>query len=224
MSTSTKSDRTRDALRRAATECFREFGFQSATMAQIAQRAGVAEGTVFLHYANKLGLLAAVTHDFYDELLADGESAVAAPGLSTADRLRKLIGGWTSRMASHWDLIQVFIQTSQNHPDTELSKTVIQMNRRYTRLYVGLIDKLKIEGELPSDIPTTLLRDLLFGTLEHTARGQQYAGKPISTEAVGRQVLSLLFRSRQAADTNVEERLDAIEDKLERVIRHREKR
>ncbi|MGL4284895.1 MAG: TetR/AcrR family transcriptional regulator [Phreatobacter sp.] len=224
MSTSTKSDRTRAALRQAAAACFREFGFQSATTAEIARRAGVAEGTLFLHYKNKLGLLTAVTHDFYDELLADGENAVAAPGLSTVDRIGILINGWTSRMASHWDLIQVFIQASQSHPDTELSRTVIQMNRRYTRLYVSMIDKLKIEGELPSNVPTTLLRDLLFGTLEHTARGQQYAGKPISTAAVGQQILALLLRSQRATDTSVGERLDAIEGKLDRAIKRNEKR
>lgn len=219
MANPTRSDRTKAALKLAGEACFRESGYQLATTAEIARRAGVAEGTVFLHFSNKLSLLTAVTRDFYDDLQADGEMAVSDTSLRPIERLRRLIKGWTSRMGTHWDLITVFIETSQSQPGTELAETVIQRNRRYTQLCSGLIDKLKLDGDLSFDIPTSLYRDMLFGVLEHTARGQQYAGKPIATEKVGQRAIDLLLGVAPSPRDAFSKRLDAIEDKLEALLR-----
>lgn len=217
----TKGERTKAALRVVAAECFKQFGFQAATTAEIARRAGIAEGTIFLHYSSKLGLLTAVTVDFYQQLQEEGERMVSDDGASALQQLRNLLDSWSRQMSRHWDLIQVFLQVAQANTGSELATTVRESNRRYNRLFVGLIDKLKTEHHLPAGVPTSLLRDMLIGALEHRARSQQYAGKPIDTTRSSQQVLDLLLKQQDPAAMADSERLDAIESKLDRLLSSR---
>ncbi|MEB3031845.1 TetR/AcrR family transcriptional regulator [[Mycobacterium] nativiensis] len=210
----TRGGRTRDAIRAAADECFRQYGFD-ATGAEIARRAGVVEGTVFLHYRSKLGLLTAVTNDFYDLLQSEAERSLARAG-SVVERFRLLVDGWASRMETDWDLINVFVQQAQNTPDSELAKTMHARSRDYTRLFVAVIEELQADGHLPADTPAALLRDMVFGTLEHTVRGHISAGRSLDVRATGQQIIDLLLLEREAAPAA--DRLGAIESKLDRLL------
>ncbi|MGP5673622.1 TetR/AcrR family transcriptional regulator [Brachybacterium alimentarium] len=63
---------THEALRRAAAELFAERGYDAATTAQVADRAGVSEMTLFRHFPTKERLLLA---DPFDPLMADAVQA-----------------------------------------------------------------------------------------------------------------------------------------------------
>lgn len=211
-----KSERTRATVRAAAAECFAVSGFQATTTAEIARRAGVSEGTVFVHYTNKLGLLTAVTREFYDLLQQQGEEAIAGDGTPT-DRLRRLVTDWCAMMAQKWDLVQAYIHAAQTFPGTELADVVIESNRRYTRLYTRVIEEMKTSGELDAAFPPSLARDMIFGTLEHSARGQRYAGRPVNTSDVGRQIVDLLVGGGERV---AEKRLARMERKLDLLLEH----
>lgn len=210
----TRTERTRRAILQAADACFREFGFDAAKSTEIAQRAGVAEGTIFLHYVSKSGLLTAVTADFYDVIQAEAEKEAQAPGDATT-RLRRLVDGWASRLETDWPLIRVFAQRSLAEPESELSQTMLVLNRRYTRLFVAVIQQLQAQGQLPADIPPVVIRDIIFGTLEHTARGQSNTGRPLRVRRPGQQMLDILLR--EPADDR--ERVGPIEAKLGEILR-----
>lgn len=60
--------RTHEALQRAAAELFAERGYDRAATAQIAERAGVSEMTLFRHFATKEAL---VVSDPFDPLMAE---------------------------------------------------------------------------------------------------------------------------------------------------------
>ncbi len=214
--TTSKTERTRQSILRAADECFREYGFDAARSTEIARRAGVAEGTIFLHYGSKLGLLTAVTCTFYDLLQAEAEDLLPSFG-DAATRLRRLVDGWARRIETDWPLIRVFAQRSQIEPNSELSQAMTTLNRRYTRLFLGVINELRAEGALPREVPPTLIRDIIFGTLEHTARGQDITGHPLATRDAGQEMLDLLLRAPTEPGPSVG-RLDTIEEKIDRVL------
>lgn len=209
----TRSERTRRAVLQAADACFREFGFDAAKSTEIARRAGVAEGTVFLHYGSKDGLLTAVTRDFYNVIQVEAEKELDAPG-DTATRLRRLVDSWASRIESDWNLISVFAQRSQADPRSELAQAMVVLNRRYTRLFIGVIRELRAEGLLPEDLAPVLIRDIIFGTLEHTARGQSNTGKSIRVRGAGQKVLDTLLRT----PPDPRGKLDVIESKLDDIL------
>lgn len=65
-------DRTHEALRQAALELFAEHGYDAAATAQIAERAGVSEVTLFRHFPSKEALLLS---DPFDPLMAEAVRA-----------------------------------------------------------------------------------------------------------------------------------------------------
>ncbi|MFB9466600.1 TetR/AcrR family transcriptional regulator [Streptomyces cinereospinus] len=64
--------RTRKLLHDAATSAFAELG-TNVSIAEIAERAGIAKGTVFRHFATKEDLVAAIVCENIDTLVATGE-------------------------------------------------------------------------------------------------------------------------------------------------------
>jgi TetR/AcrR family transcriptional regulator, cholesterol catabolism regulator len=59
----------RQRIKEAATELFRQKGFETATIKEIAERAGVAPGTVFLYAKDKQDLLVLIFLDGIDECI-----------------------------------------------------------------------------------------------------------------------------------------------------------
>jgi AcrR family transcriptional regulator len=66
----------RDAILAAATETFARFGFKKTSIDDIARRAGIGKGTVYLHFQSKEELFAAAIHRIFGKAVADLEDAV----------------------------------------------------------------------------------------------------------------------------------------------------
>ena len=57
-----KTEAKRDAIVRAASEVFREMGFEGASMSEIAARAGGSKATLYGYFSSKEELFVAVIH------------------------------------------------------------------------------------------------------------------------------------------------------------------
>jgi AcrR family transcriptional regulator len=66
-------------IRAAATAVFRRKGYRDATMQEVAQRAGVATGTLFLYAASKRDLLIAMANEDLDRLTAEAIARDPSP-------------------------------------------------------------------------------------------------------------------------------------------------
>lgn len=84
-----KTAATRAALVEAATAIFLERGFEATRMSDVALRAGLAKGTIYLHFTDKPDLFAAILRDL--AFHARGGRAVPRPRLHepTAAFLRR---------------------------------------------------------------------------------------------------------------------------------------
>src|SRR5204862_945310 len=74
----------------AAIKVFAERGFHSATVAEIARAAGVADGTIYLYFKGKDDLLLRLFDEKMTELLAEVKAAVAQER-TAPDKLRRFI-------------------------------------------------------------------------------------------------------------------------------------
>jgi AcrR family transcriptional regulator len=81
-----KSRATQDAILDAAIDLFIETGFETTSMDAIAEKAGVAKGTLYYHFRSKEGIVDAVVERFVREAEAAFEVIVGSP----ADALVKL--------------------------------------------------------------------------------------------------------------------------------------
>jgi len=74
-----KSDKGR-RIREAARDVFIEYGYEAATTREIAARADVSVGTVFVYARDKRDLLLLIVNDELDEIGAKGRAIVERPG------------------------------------------------------------------------------------------------------------------------------------------------
>jgi len=86
-----EKEERRQVILRAAREVFFENGFHRATVDNVAERAGVSKGTVYLYFESKETILALLLLEGLDELIEKLEDAYAAEETLPADeRLRRL--------------------------------------------------------------------------------------------------------------------------------------
>src|SRR5436853_6561303 len=84
----TSDKRTR--IMDAAIKVFAERGFFTATVAEIARAAGVADGTIYLYFKSKDDLLLRLFDEKMTELLAEARSALEQGGPASV-RLKRFI-------------------------------------------------------------------------------------------------------------------------------------
>jgi AcrR family transcriptional regulator len=84
----------------AALACFAERGFAATKLDDIAAKAGVAKGTVYLYFPSKEELFKAVIRESLLPNLAQVETMLDASDMPAAEQLRRLLEFMTGRMAS----------------------------------------------------------------------------------------------------------------------------
>lgn len=117
----------------AARALFAERGFEGTTVRAIAERAGVATGTVLLYGESKTELLCSL---FVSELteVVQQASETLPPG-SLVDQLEHLLGAFLERYASHPALARVYVKETMFASGSEAAA-------RYESLTLGFIGQL----------------------------------------------------------------------------------
>ena len=211
----TKGARTRATILRHAADSFRRHGYDDTTVASIAQEIGISEGTVFQHFGSKSGLLGAVMDEFYAELYGIALDIARSPG-DPEQRFRNLIDAFALRTERDWNLIRVFTQRARYGADPELDTRWEEHNRRYTRLHFDLIIELQTQGVLKDSVPPALVRDIVFGAIEHIALGQDSSNRTTIRQRAS-QVVDVLIE-QHAQQPTIEEQLERIESKLDAAL------
>ncbi len=91
----------------SAVAVFAEKGFHSARIADIAERAGVADGTVYLYFKNKDEILMTAIHTAFDVFVARARAEMAQIA-SPSQRLRRLAQMHLEALGSNRNLAVVF--------------------------------------------------------------------------------------------------------------------
>ncbi|MCE0767727.1 TetR/AcrR family transcriptional regulator [Pseudonocardia kujensis] len=100
-------DVTRQRIIQSASELFAEVGYTATTLEDVASRAGVSRGTIYLHYKNKAQLLRAVYESVAPELAAFLEQL---RGPKTRAQLEEVFGRVIEWWAERFSLPSQFIR------------------------------------------------------------------------------------------------------------------
>lgn len=160
-----KLDREADILD-AAREVFTLHGFHGASISDIASRVGVAEGTLYLYFANKRELLGKVIAAWYEGLVADVQTQLPRiEGLRP--RIRYLV--WRHCRVYCEDTGLAALMVRELRQDSSFYDTeVYELNRRYTRFILDVVKEGRASGEVTTSVTPERVRDVLYGGLEHT--------------------------------------------------------
>jgi TetR/AcrR family fatty acid metabolism transcriptional regulator len=157
------------AIVEAAGALLAEVGVEKATMSEIARRAGVAEGTVYLYFENKAALLRAVQASFYEELTARAAAGVAGIR-DTRERLEFLARLHLETLIDEWPMVLVVLASYRDVADYLDRNEQYRFNRAYVAIFDDVVREGINRGELRDDMPLWLLRDIFYGTLEYALR------------------------------------------------------
>jgi TetR/AcrR family fatty acid metabolism transcriptional regulator len=156
-----------DAILDAAKGAFADKGFEGTSIADIARTAGISDGLVYRYFRNKRELLYEVLRKFYERILLDLESQVFKHDPFSA-RLETLIRRHLEVFVSDTDLCRLFISEVRTASDYEGS-SIQQLNRLYTSVLIRIVKNAVKTEEVRSDVNPKLLRDVIFGAIEHLA-------------------------------------------------------
>jgi AcrR family transcriptional regulator len=152
-----KGEQTRTQIFESALELFREKGFDSATMQEIAIRADVVKSAAYYYFPSK----EAIIHAYYETLQAEQERICDAIFAQRKDLKTRL----ASAMHSKLDLVRddrkllgvVFRYTGEpGHPLSCLGKATEEIRRRSIQIFSDAIAGEKLPADLRELLPLAL--------------------------------------------------------------------
>ena len=119
-------ERRKDArpqeLLAAALDLFVERGYASTRLEDVAKRAGVSKGTLYLYFTNKEELFKAVVRENIVPALGEAEDIISTYEGHSADLLRCIVMGWWERLGATKasGIIKLVMAEAGNFPDLAL--------------------------------------------------------------------------------------------------------
>ncbi|MCK9283835.1 MAG: TetR/AcrR family transcriptional regulator [Rhodocyclaceae bacterium] len=184
-------DRRVGDIEAAAREVFCERGFEAASTAEIAARAGVAEGTLYKYFQNKRDLLIKVLEAWYKSMLSDYASQLEMVR-GTRNKIFYIVSRHLRSLKENAGLARLSYHEVRHSGDYYESK-IYEFNREYTQVFVDTCREGIRCGELRPDVPIGLLRDLIFGGVDHLISGFLFNKRELDVDSAAEQLVSLLF-------------------------------
>src|SRR5688572_11241732 len=168
----------RERILDAAMRVFAGKGFFGAKVSDIAEEAGVADGTIYLYFKSKDDLLIALFEEQMERVNLELGRTLAGEGRAP-EKLRRFIRGYMDLVAKNRHAAEVitielrqsakFMKEYKNPRFAEFLKTL-----------AGVIDDGQKKGQLRPDIPPQIAARALFGALDElallwvTSRGDKF--------------------------------------------------
>jgi TetR/AcrR family transcriptional regulator, fatty acid metabolism regulator protein len=182
----------RDSIVNAARKVFSDKGYDSASISEIARQANSSDGLIYRYFDGKRDLLFAALDDFYAEVLQEGERAIKdAKGFEA--KLEGLLRSHIGVFAEDAGMCRLFISEVRNL-DEYVGSNFQALNKRYTKLLSAVLDLGAAEGVLPAGADRRVVRDMIFGGIEHIAWRHLSAGQKIDVQALSKQVAVIILK------------------------------
>ena len=106
-------------LTAAALGLFVEKGFAATRLEEVASRAGVSKGTLYLYFDSKEALFRAVIQEGILPVVAEGEAIAALHAGSAADLLEQLLQNWWTRIGEtdYAGIPKLMVAEARNFPE-----------------------------------------------------------------------------------------------------------
>lgn len=198
----------------AARQAFSTKGYNATSMAQIAEDAGISEGTIYKFYENKRDLLLVILLRWFEDV-RNAHQLDLQKISGTRARVRAIIHRHLSAVIADPDLARLLfaeIRDFEYYRETEL----YQISRQYTRVLIDVLKEGIALGEVRPDTRLTLVRDVIFGGIEHHISSFLSGYSDIDLNAVSDDLCDLVMVGI-AVPAAPPPDIEAVVDRLERV-------
>ncbi|MGC9671008.1 TetR/AcrR family transcriptional regulator [Planosporangium sp. 12N6] len=161
----------RDRIVTAAMEIMAQAGYAGCSVAAVAERAGLATGSVYRHFPTKADLFAEVFR-IASQREVDAVSRAAAVEASTADRITAVIETFAGRALKSPRLAYALLAEPV---DASVDAERLVFRRAYATVIAGHVADGVASGELPAQDPE-LAATALVGALAEAMVGPLAAG------------------------------------------------
>ncbi|MDP9086819.1 MAG: TetR/AcrR family transcriptional regulator [Pseudomonadota bacterium] len=199
----------------AARDLLEEAGLEQTSIAEIARRAGVSEATVYKYFANKRDLVHQVIHSWME------------PNLTSLERELPLVDGVAARLRivtfrhlegiRDWPGLHRLIYRELRWTDYAGSE-LHRLNQRYARIIHSILSEGITAGEIDTGVDPSLVRDMLFGGLEHIGLRVIARGQPIDIGGMSRAFVDRLLYGLVVSTAGQRARLNSLVAHLEAAL------
>lgn len=142
---------------------FAKAGFHKATIAQIAAKAGVADGTVYLYFKNKDDILYQYI-SFKTDFVFKRMRAAVSKGETAEEKLRNLIRCHLEEFQNDKSMATIF--RSEVRYLTEIESQIKDISKMYLDLLSDIIEQGQVEGVMRQDLFVGLVKRFVLGAVE----------------------------------------------------------
>ncbi len=204
----------------AARAVFTEKGYNDALISEIAERAGVVEGSIYRFFTNKRDLLVRVVENWYEEMLANDDEQFAGVR-GTWNQIRYIVYHHLTTIRREPALSRLVFQ--ELRPDPSYRNTrLFQLNQAYTQRIVDVVKAAVAQGELRDDVAPALVRDMIYGCVEHRTWAFLRNEGDFDTDATADGITDIVYNglvARRQEDEPVGKALSRLEDVAARLER-----
>lgn len=163
----------RTELLRIAARLFKEQGYQSTKLADIAREAGLDRATMYYYAGSKEELFHETVEGAFDESIRAAKTLGADRSLRSIDRLHAIFVTLMVSYEENYPATFVYIQEQMHQLGTEetaWAQDFMEKTLAFDQILLGFIRGAMDEGDLRNDIPVRLVENALFGMLNWTHR------------------------------------------------------
>jgi TetR/AcrR family fatty acid metabolism transcriptional regulator len=157
----------RERILRAAIKIFSQKGFFSSKVSDIAQSAGVADGTIYLYFKNKDDLLISLFEEKMAEVVADVRERVDS-GEGALSRLKIFIENHMNLLVREAGLIEV-LQVELRQSNKFMKEYVPVKFLEYLDVISEILEQGIREGVFRQELNVAVARRAVFGALDEIA-------------------------------------------------------
>lgn len=147
-----------------ARSVLRERGFEQFLTSEVAERCGTSEATIYKYFPTKRDLLIKLVEDWFDEFLTEDYPARTSGPLR--DRLYHAVW-WALSFIRREPALSRFVLMELRADPAYRTMRIYEQNREVVARVMSVVEDGRAKGLVRTDIPLRLMRDMIFGAIEH---------------------------------------------------------